>query len=267
MMGIARYFRHRLSHPLTRGMDIDAPDTTALRLEIIQSKPFLRRLYEEWYEGISSHFSEEDVVLELGSGAGFLREWMPDLVTSDMFPIRGVDRVEDACALSFPDESLDGIVMSDVLHHIPDVDAFFREAARTLRPGGRIVMVEPWNNPWAAWVYRTLHHEPFDPDAAEWALRGAGPLSRANGALPWILTVRDADRFRAKHPQFSPARIRPIMPFAYLLSGGVSLRSLAPGFAYRLCRHVERIIGERRYGMFAEICFTRRADTRETPAE
>jgi SAM-dependent methyltransferase len=243
MMGIARYFRHRLSHPLTRGMDIDAPDTTALRLQIIQSKPFLRRLYEEWYEGISSYFSAEDVVLELGSGAGFLRDWMPDLVTSDMFPIRGVDRVEDACALSFPDESLDGIVMSDVLHHIPDVDAFFREAARTLLTGGRIVMVEPWNNPMAAWVYRTLHHEPFDPDAAEWALRGAGPLSRANGALPWILTVRDADRFRAKHPQFSPARIRPIMLFAYLLSVGVSLRSLAPGFAYRLCRHVERIIG------------------------
>lgn len=36
-----------LAHPLTRGMNIDYPQTTALRLRVIRSKPFLRKLYEE----------------------------------------------------------------------------------------------------------------------------------------------------------------------------------------------------------------------------
>jgi len=35
-----------LAHPLTRGMDIDDPRTTHLRQEVIQSKPFLRKIYE-----------------------------------------------------------------------------------------------------------------------------------------------------------------------------------------------------------------------------
>ena len=43
------------------------------------------------------------------------------------------------------DASLDGIVMTDVLHHIPDCTSLFHEAARVIRPGGRVVMIEPWN--------------------------------------------------------------------------------------------------------------------------
>ena len=55
-------------------------------------------------------------------------------------------------------------------------------------------MIEPWNNPWAKWVYQNLHHEPFDPNAG-WTLPASGPLSGANGALPWILFERDRKKF------------------------------------------------------------------------
>ena len=64
-----------LAHPLTRGMDIDDPRTTELRLQIVRSKRFLRKIYEEWYRDIVAALPPCDgPVLELGSGAGFLGE-------------------------------------------------------------------------------------------------------------------------------------------------------------------------------------------------
>ena len=43
-----------LTHPLTRGMDIDSLETTAIRRRIIQDKPFLKKLYKDWYISIAS---------------------------------------------------------------------------------------------------------------------------------------------------------------------------------------------------------------------
>jgi ubiquinone/menaquinone biosynthesis C-methylase UbiE len=50
--------------------------------------------------------------------------------------------VETACTeaerLPFPDDSFDLVFGHAVLHHLPDLDAAFREFRRVLRPGGRI---------------------------------------------------------------------------------------------------------------------------------
>lgn len=43
---------------------------------------------------------------------------------------------QDITNLSFPDESLDLIVSSDVLEHVPDLESAFKESVRVLRPGG-----------------------------------------------------------------------------------------------------------------------------------
>ena len=251
-------FHRWLAHPLTRGMDIDDPHTTALRLQIIRSKPFLRKLYEEWYRDIATHFPSDALVLELGSGAGFLKEFIPQLITSELFSTPGVERVIDAQAIAMAEASLDGIVMTDVLHHIPDCSSFFHEAARVIRPGG-VVMIEPWNTTWSRWVYQHLHHEPFEPDAREWRIPISGPLSGANGALPWIIFQRDRALFEAKYPQWHIVRILPIMPFAYLLSGGVSLRSFLPGWMYQPVRLLEQRCNEASRAMFAMITLKRQA--------
>ena len=52
------------------------------------------------------------------------------------------------------------------------------------------------------------------------------------------------------------------MPAAYLLSGGVSMRSLLPGWAYGTVRGAEQALPrlERATGMFAFIRIDRRAD-------
>jgi len=52
--------------------------------------------------------------------------------------------MEDITALTLPDRSLDLIVSSDVLEHVPDAAAAFRESFRVLRPGGAHVFTVPF---------------------------------------------------------------------------------------------------------------------------
>jgi len=122
--------------------------------------------------------SGKEPVLELGSGAGFLRQYIPDLITSEVFRCPGVDLVLDATHLPIADASLRGIVMTDVLHHIRDSRSFFSEATRCVRPGGVIAMIEPWVTPWSRLVYTKFHHEPFQPKASKWELPEGGLYRR-----------------------------------------------------------------------------------------
>jgi|SoiMethySBSTD1v2_1073268.scaffolds.fasta_scaffold35242_2 SAM-dependent methyltransferase len=249
-----------LAHPLTKGLHIDDPRTTQLRLQIIQEKVFLRQVYQEWYRMVAAALpSSKGAVLELGAGAGFLREFVPNLITSELFYCPHVQAVLDALRLPFASRSLRGIVMTDVLHHIPEPRLFFAEATRCVQPGGVMAMIEPWVTPWSKIVYDRLHHEPFEPEASSWELPSNGPLSGANGALPWIIFARDRLTFEQEFPYWQIEIINPIMPFRYLLSGGVSLRSLTPGWSFRFWKRIENALGRwnNQLAMFAQIIVRR----------
>ena len=232
--------RRWLAHPLTCGLSLDDPETTRLRRQIVRDKAFLRRIYEEWYGQIIEAIPQGgQPILELGAGAGFLREYVPALIASEIFHLPGIDVVLDGLHLPFAEESLRAIVMIDVLHHIPDAPMFFMEASRCVRKGGAMVMIEPWVTAWSRLIYGNLHHEPFDPAALEWKFSSNGPLSSANGALPWIIFERDRARFQREFPCWKIQSIELQMPFRYLVSGGVSMRSLAPGWTFGLWRGTE----------------------------
>lgn len=49
--------------------------------------------------------------------------------------------------MPFQDKSVSAFMMIDVLHHIKDSRQFFKEMQRCLKPGGKIVMIEPANTP------------------------------------------------------------------------------------------------------------------------
>jgi SAM-dependent methyltransferase len=54
-------------------------------------------------------------------------------------------RCEDITQLTYPDCSLDLIISSDVLEHVPELQAAFRESYRVLRPGGSHIFTVPPN--------------------------------------------------------------------------------------------------------------------------
>jgi SAM-dependent methyltransferase len=76
----------------------------------------------------------------------------PAYVPTQFFPdaalgsvVRGV-RCENLERLTFPDESFDLHVSQDVMEHVLDPAAAFREIARTLKPGGVHVFTVPLVN-------------------------------------------------------------------------------------------------------------------------
>lgn len=251
-----RFIRELLALPETRGLDLDDPRLTELRRRVIRDKPFLRRVYSKFYSELMAELPgiPKGTILEVGSGAGFLKEINADVVTSEIMQVSGVDSVLSALELPFKDKTLSAILMVNVLHHLPKPAQFLKEASRVLLPGGRIAMIEPWNSPFGRMIYRNFHHEPFDPQAG-WELKGQGPLSDANGAVPWIVFVRDRERFASEFPALKLTRLKPIMPFNYLLSGGASMRALVPGASYPLFAAIDKLTSpiHRLLGMFAVI--------------
>ena len=249
-----------LAHPLTKGLDIDDPRTTHLRLQIIQEKSFLRQIYQEWYQSLALVLPPgEGAVLELGAGAGFTKDFIPEVIASEVFYCPNIRAVLDASRLPFAARSLRGIVMTDVLHHIRQPRFFFTEAARCVRTGGVMAMIEPWVTSWSRFVYTRLHHEPFHPEIQSWELPTEGPLSGANGALPWIIFARDRRQFEREFPEWKIEFIKPIMPFRYLVSGGISLRGLTPGWSFGLWRQIENTLAcwSTELAMFAQIVLRR----------
>jgi SAM-dependent methyltransferase len=249
-----------LAHPLTRGLDVDDPRTTHLRRQIIQEKRFLRKVYEEWYREIAAALPDgKGAVLELGSGGGFMAQFVSGLITSELFYCPGIRAVIDGLRLPFAAKSLRGIVMTNVLHHLPQSRLFFAEATRCVRSAGIVAMIEPWVTPWSRLVYTRLHHEPFQPEAPAWELPLDGPLSSANDALPWIIFARDRQKFEQEFPNWRIDVIQPFMPFRYLLSGGVSLRSLSPGWSFTMWKKIETALAcwSDELAMFAKIILRR----------
>ena len=65
----------------------------------------------------------------------------------------------DLCALPVPDASVDRVIASEVLEHVPDDAAAMAEIARVLRPGGRVAVTVPRYGPERiCWALSDTYH-------------------------------------------------------------------------------------------------------------
>lgn len=255
------WLREWLADPQCQGVDLDSPEAVEIHADLIQRKHFLQRIYSEWYQFLAASLPAGDgPVVEIGSGGGFLDEFVRDVVRSDVRNAGRLDLVLDGCQLPFGEGLLRGIVMTNVFHHLPDCGAFLRSAAACVHQGGVLAMVEPWVTPFSSLIYEKLHHEPFLPDATSWRVPTSGPMTSSNQALPWIVLCRDSAKFSRAFPEWSVRAIRYMMPIRYLMSGGVSCRSLAPDWSYEFIRAVEALISPaaRWTALFAGIVLSRK---------
>lgn len=223
---------------------LDDPATTIRHRDIILSKSFLKKIYLGWYQNFVDEVKKNPSgkYLEIGSGGGFLKDLIPNIITSDILPLPHVEMELSAEKLPFKDGELDGIFMVNVLHHIPHPFIFFEEAQRVLKPGGKIIMVEPANTPIARFIYQHFHHEPFLP-GGDWEIASTGPLSGANGAIPYIYLIRDRKKFEKQFPSLKIEKIKYHTALLYTVSGGVSRKCLVPEWSYGFWKALEHFPG------------------------
>ncbi len=152
--------------------------------------------------------------------------------------------------------------MTDVLHHLPDVRRFFHCATECIHKNGMIIMIEPWVTPLSKIIYHFLLHEPFQPDIDRWEFSASGPLTGANTALPWMLFSRDRKKFEKEFFKWQIRKIKPIMPFLYIVSGGISMRSLMPAASFSFWRSFENMLSPwmKYIAMFAQITLKKTQD-------
>lgn len=233
-----------LKEPSLQGLRVGSLEFFARQKAIIRERPLLKHCYDDWYARMLADVRSVPVpgaLLELGSGGSYLKDIEPSLITSDV--VAGVaDRVVDARQLPFPDASVRALLLTHVLHHIPDLEAFFREAQRVLVAGGVISMIEVAHTPFARFFFKNFHHEPYLDDRREWSFGQSDSMMDSNQALSWMVFVRDRDRFESLFPGLA-IETRAFTPWlTYLISGGVTMRDLIPHFLNGLLFGVEWLL-------------------------
>lgn len=213
------------------------------RREDIERDEFLVDLYAIAYRSLHecAPRSRTSRLVEIGAGPGPSRALGHQWIRTDIRRSDNVMVVNRAENLPFLDGSIGAIVLKDTWHHIPDISAFLREGHRVLEPGGVIAAFDPYWSPLGRFVYRFLHHEPWDTKTDHWTLNGDDP-DHSNQALSYLMLRRDRSLFDRQwgDKYIVTERGRHIGP-SFLLSGGVSRRTRVSGrLLARLLRWEER---------------------------
>lgn len=216
--------------------------------ELWERKPALRAVYTDCYRRMVSA-CKPGRTLELGGGPGNFKSFsggaQVDVISTDIVFTPWLDAVCDGHYLPFADATFDNIAMFDVLHHLAKPRLFFSEAQRVLKPGGRVVMVEPAITLGSRLFYTFLHPEPVrmgeDALAEGPPDPGRDPFD-SNQAFPTLLFARHRRRFEAMFPLLRVRAVRWFSFLAYPLSGGFRAWSLVPAPLVQPLLRFERAI-------------------------
>jgi SAM-dependent methyltransferase len=191
-------------------------------------------------------------ILEIGSGTSPLKLFHPHVLTSDILELDYLDYIFDCHDIDIfepiPNESLDVITMTNVLHHLKAPVTFLIKAAQKLKPGGKVIMAEPYFSAFSRLIYTHIHPEPVnfyvnDPVLCE----VRGPLTSANIALPYQIFFSDKKWSEplVSYYDFSIESVSHYSSLAYMLTGGISMRFPVPASIYRLLLGADIFMADR----------------------
>ena len=217
-----------------------------------QRNPALRTCYGHWYRRLRQMLPAPELGpwIEIGSGPGFAREFIPELELTDVVQAPWHSRRMSAESLPVESASVGAIVLFDVLHHVAEPAKFFTEATRVLRPGGRIVLCEPFISPLSRWVYRRFHPEPVDmsadPLSAASSSVGARDPFASNQGIPSLIFFRRQGQqaFTRAFPKLEIVRRERFAGLSYPASGGFSHAPFLPMAMWRILFAIENWLPE-----------------------
>lgn len=216
----------------------DYKEEVALQRKVWLEKKVLRIQYEKWYGMVVRALSSNKPTIEIGSGSGNFKQYYPECVATDVV-LNGpwIDMIVDAQHLPFKPGDAGNFVVCDAIHHFQRPVEFLRQCAASLKPGGRIVLLEPALTWWSKIVYKTSHHEPLDMKWDPFSVDGKPPdpdpgHTFANIAIPEILFYRRRKKTLAAVPDLKLVSAHKFGFLAYPLTGGFNYRSFLPAYGF-----------------------------------
>ena len=209
-------------------------------------KPILRSVYLDYYKRIVNQCNNGNA-LEVGGGSGNFKDfYSKKVISTDIVYSPWIDLAADAQFLPFKSDYFSNIVGIDVLHHIEFPNKFLSEAERVLKPGGRIILLEPAIT-WLSWFfYKFFHSEPLDLNSDPFLVAQKKDSKRnpfdANQAIPTILFVKNLELMENFFPSLKIVKIEHLSFVVYPLSGGFRKWSLIPEFMINLILKLERLV-------------------------
>lgn len=208
-------------------------------------KPLLRTLYKDFYRLISNHLSRlpDGKIVELGSGLGNIHDVIPECIRTDLFPNPWIDQIENAYKLSFTDESVSDLILTDVFHHLKYPGTALNELHRVLCTGGRVIMLEPCLSVLGLLVYGALHDEPI---AVTKEIQWLAPEIWNPDNIDFYAAQGNATRifvrsgFRSKLMAWRKVETIRLSAIAYAASGGYSGPQLYPTAFLPLMKGLEK---------------------------
>jgi SAM-dependent methyltransferase len=170
---------------------------------------------------------------------------LPDCLRTDLFPYPWIDQIENAYTLSFEDESVSDLILSDVFHHLKYPGTALRELHRVLRKGGRVILLEPCISALGLVVYGLLHVESI---AITKPIQWFAPTDWSPEDIDYYAAQGNASRiflgtkFRSQLRDWQTIKAIRLSAISYAASGGYSKPQLYPTSALPLIKKLEKIL-------------------------
>jgi SAM-dependent methyltransferase len=213
--------------------------------EAWERKPLLRTVYSAFYARVRENLAPgPGLIVELGSGIGAVKAFIPECITTDIFNNPWIDRRENAYSLSFQAGTVSNLILLDVFHHLQFPGTALAEFWRVLADGGRVILLEPGMGVLGKFIYGLFHHEPVGlRKPIRWlAPRGFDPENAGYYAAQANATRVFLDReFPDELGPWRIVQVRQLPEFAYVASGGFSKPQLYPRAILPWVRKIENV--------------------------
>jgi SAM-dependent methyltransferase len=153
-------------------------EDAAFQQERMHHRSLRGRLYDLGQRYITSEYEPHDhraaflaglppnaTIVEFGSGN---RRLSDEIINIDLFPFPNVDVTADIEHTPIADDSVDYLILDSVIEHVPNPQAVVEEVRRVLRPGGKLLCINPFLFPYHGYP---AHYCNFTRDGMQHLLR------------------------------------------------------------------------------------------------
>jgi len=231
---LIKKIKEALKEPYVEYEDVEDDNILITQKNLLKNKKLARKVFRDYYfkcmEINETYFSGEGDVIELGSGTSFIKDYFPDVITSDTRQHDSIDLVLDSQKMNLEKKSVRAFIGINCFHHFSNPRLFFKELDRVLISNGGCVLIEPFYGTLAKFLFNHLHEtEYFDTNQTDWE-QDSKNMANANQALSYIIFKRDRVIFENENPNLNIIHNERINDsFSHIFSGGINYKQLVPG--------------------------------------